>query len=232
MSEKLIIALDVTTLREALALARQLRGVITTVKVGSALFTAEGPQAIVRLRRLGFEVMLDLKFFDIPSTVELSCRAAVRHRARLITIHASGDPAMLSAAVRGIHAEARRRRIARPQLLGVTVLTSVRRSTSSSIKRRVMRLAATAVAAGCDGVVASAQEAALLRARFGRRLKIACPGIRPRSASRGDQQRVMSPSEALAAGADWLIVGRPITGAANPRRAAVQLLQAMEENAC
>ncbi|MBI3997364.1 MAG: orotidine-5'-phosphate decarboxylase [Candidatus Omnitrophica bacterium] len=231
VGERLIVALDDSTLRSALAMARRLRGLIRTVKVGSILFTAEGPRAIRALQALGFDVMLDLKFFDIPSTVEDSCRAAVHHRVSLVTIHASGSPAMLDAAVRGIRQEAAKARVPRPTLLGVTVLTSVGDG-KRGMSQRVLRLAAAAVAAGCDGVVASAQEARALRRRFGSRLMIVCPGIRLPQTEAGDQSRVATPRAAIAQGADCLVVGRPITTAAHPRQAAQHMLNDMEAAAC
>ena len=249
-ARRLIVALDFTSLAPAMAMARQLQGLVRTVKIGSALFTACGPAVIQRVRALGFAVMLDLKFFDIPSTVELSCRAAVHHRVAFLTMHAAGEPAMLEAAVRGVRSESARLRVARPLVLGVTVLTSVERRAGTAVTKRVADLARRALEAGCDGVVASAQEASMLRRRFGTRLRIVCPGIRPASArsparlsrapgragswrakSSHDQHRVCSPAEALALGADWLVVGRPITGASRPRVAAAAILSEMKERA-
>jgi len=242
-ADRLVVALDFTSLEPALAMARRLRGLIRTVKVGSALFTACGPEAIRRLRALGFEVMLDLKWFDIPSTVELSCRAAVRHRVSMLTVHARGERAMLDAAVQGVRGEARRRRLARPRVLGVTVLTSASSARprqggatgQASVRREVVRLAHQVLQARCDGIVASAQEAVALRRRFGTRLRIVCPGIRPAPPEAGpahathdDQRRVCTPREALARGADLLIVGRPITGARDPRAATRAILNDME----
>ena len=229
-SERLIVALDCLTLSRALAIAKRLRGLARTVKVGSALFTTAGPEAVVRLRRLGFEVMLDLKFFDIPSTVELSCRAAAAHGAALLTVHAGGGQEMLRAAVRGARHGTGRRTQQVPKVLGVTVLTSV--AGRRSVTNNVLRLALSARAAGCDGVVASAQEAAMLRRRLGRRLAIVCPGVRPVSVAQDDQQRVSTPQAALKAGADYLVIGRPITDAADPCRAARRILAEMEECAC
>lgn len=226
--DRLIIALDYPTLTPALAMARRLRGLVRTVKVSSALFTADGPAAIQRLRALGLSVMLDLKFFDIPSTVALSCRAAVRHRVSMLTVHAAGDRAMLEAAVAGVRHEARRLGVARPLVLGVTVLTSVADGAANSVTPRVIALAQKALTAGCDGVVASPQEAAALRKRFGRRLRIVCPGIRVARSSRNDQRRVSSPAQALARGADALVVGRPITAARDPVAATQHILKDME----
>ena len=225
-ADRLIVALDFTSMAPALAMARRLRGVVRIVKVGSALFTAAGPQALQRLRALGFDIMLDLKFFDIPNTVELSCRAATHLRAALVTVHAQGGALMLAAAVRGVRAEARRYGLPRPRVLAVTVLTSVegRRQTG----RDVIRRARAALEGQCDGVVASAQEAAGLRRTFGNQLAIVCPGIRPAAAARADQRRVGTPAQALSAGADALVIGRPITAASDPRAAAQRVLDEME----
>ena len=240
-ANRLIVALDFTDAAGAPRMARRLRGVARVVKVGSALFTACGPDIVRRLRRMGFGVMLDLKFFDIPSTVELSCRSAARLGVRLLTVHAAGGAEMLAAAAAG----ARRARRNAPQVLGVTVLTSVG-GTPAVVRRRVVALARTVQRAGCGGVVASAREAAAIRARCGPRLMIVCPGIRaaapsrrgtssaartvpPRSpASRDDQARVATPADALRQGADFLVVGRPITDAADPRAAARDVLKEME----
>lgn len=227
-ADRLIVALDVPELRPTTTTARALRGLVRTVKIGSVLFTAYGPRTIQRLRAMGYRVMLDLKFFDIPSTVELSCRAAVRHRVSLLTVHASGPPEMLRAAVVGVREEARRLGITQPLVLGVTVLTSMGRTSTASVTATVTALAQKARSAGCDGVVVSAGEAAAIRRRFGTTLRIACPAIRPSGAAVGDQRRVATPAQALAAGADFLIVGRPITAARNPRAAAQQLLHEME----
>jgi orotidine-5'-phosphate decarboxylase len=231
-ADRLIVALDVTALKPALDLATRLQGLVRTLKVGSILFTACGPVVIQRLRSLGFEVMLDLKFLDIPSTVELSCRSAVRHRVSMLTVHARGERAMLDAAVHGVRDEARRLRVVRPHVLGVTVLTSTGGARPASVRREVTRLAHHAWQAGCDGVVASAREAAALRRRFGTRLRIVCPGIRPASAAHRDQRRVCTPSEALRNGADVLVIGRPITAARHPRAALQQILNEMEHCPC
>ncbi len=211
-------------------MARRLAGLVRWVKVGSVLFTAAGPDVIRCLRALGMSVMLDLKYLDIPSTVELSCRAAAAHRVGLLTVHTIGGAAMLKAAVRGARTEAARHRATRPLVLGVTVLTSVDGASTRAVQREVLRRATIAHTAGCDGVVASAREAAVLRARFGHRWRIVCPGIRlasSRATSKDDQQRVATPAQALRDGAHWLVVGRPITAAPDPRRMAVQVLSDM-----
>ena len=227
-AERLIVALDFTDAASALGMAKQLRGLVRTVKVGSALFTACGPAVIQRVRALGFEVMLDLKFLDIPSTVELSCRAAVHHRVSLLTVHAAGGKTMLAAATHGVRVEAARLGMKRPQVFAVTILTSVSSARASRMSAHVRTLAREALLAGCDGVVASAQEASALRKAFGRRLQIVCPGIRPLGVRSDDQRRVVSPREALTRGADRLVIGRPITAAPHPRAAASRILTEME----
>ncbi len=226
--DRLIVALDGTALGPAVQMARRLRGVVRTVKIGSALFTACGPPVIQRVRSLGFRVMLDLKFFDIPSTVELSCRAAVRQRVSMITVHAAGGRAMLEAAVRAVRVEAARIHTPRPRVLAVTVLTSVGSAHPAALRGRIVQLARVAIRAGCDGVIASAQEASALRQRFGDAMHIICPGIRPSRARSDDQRRVCTPGEALARGADAIVMGRPITMARHPRAAAERMLNEME----
>lgn len=226
-AERLIVALDDPA--SALALARRLRGASRILKIGSIAFTACGPPLIRRVRALGFEVMLDLKFHDIPSTVEGSCRAAVAHRVRFLTVHACGGWTMLEAAVAAVRAEAKRRRLPAPGVLAVTVLTSVPSRGAGGVTSRVVALARDAARAGCEGVVASAQEAPAIRRACGPRLRLLCPGIRPPGAAAGDQSRVCGPREALERGADFLVVGRPITAAPDPRRAAQAMLKAMED---
>lgn len=226
--KRLIIALDYTQITPALAMAKRLQGLVSTVKVGSVLFTAYGPDVIRRLKAMRFDVMLDLKFFDIPSTVEGSCRAAAALGVSLLTVHASGELSMLEAAVRGAREEAKRLRKIAPKILGVTVLTSVGRLSPRQARAQVLALAARAHQAGCDGVVASAHEASAIKKRFPR-LGVVCPGIRPASAAAGDQKRIATPAQALESGADWLVIGRPVTEAANPRRMAEKIVHEMEE---
>lgn len=225
---RLILALDAGNLADALHLVKRLQGVIRYVKIGSILFTAAGPAAIQRVRALGCEVFLDLKFHDIPSTVERSCRAAVRHGVSMLTVHASGGREMLEAAARGARSEARRLGVRRPRVVGVTVLTSVEDSSAKSVSARVVQLAGESLRAGLDGVVASAHEALVIRRRVGTSCLIVCPGIRLAGSGRADQRRVASPREAVAQGADFLVVGRPITEARDPRRVATQIVGEMQ----
>lgn len=228
-ADRLIIAFDMPSLPEALALGKQLRGAARYAKIGSILFTAAGPGAVKAFKALGFEVFLDLKFHDIPSTVEKSCHAAAAHGVSLLTVHARGGQDMLEAAMRGVGSAARR-----PKVLAVTVLTSSAASQAQggrrSVGEEVMRLAEDAVNARCDGVVASTQEVAAIRDEFGSaNLLIVCPGIRPSGAVLNDQRRVATPREAIKRGANLLVVGRPITEADDPRQAAQRILAEMEE---
>jgi orotidine-5'-phosphate decarboxylase len=225
---RLIVALDSPGLAPALATAKRLRGIAQTLKIGSILFTAAGPESVRRIRALGFKVMLDLKFFDIPNTVELSCQAAGALGAALLTVHASGGGDMLRAAVRGARAGARRAGVPPPRVLAVTVLTSAGYVSGGTVRGRVMALAREAMASGCAGVVASAHEARALRRAFGRGPLIVCPGIRAGAGSADDQRRIMTPERAIAQGADALVVGRPVTGASDPREAAKTFIHAME----
>jgi len=194
-------------------------------KVGSQLFTAEGPRAVTKLADLGFDIFLDLKFHDIPNTVAHAVAAAARlPRVRLLTLHASGGLAMMRAA-----REAAGGKQSRPLLLGVTVLTSFEEATlreigiEGSLGSRVVALARLAKTAGLDGVVCSALEAPAVRRELGPEFKILLPGVRPAMAAANDQSRVATPGDAVRAGADYLVVGRPITAAANPRAAALEI---------
>ncbi|MGB8800319.1 MAG: orotidine-5'-phosphate decarboxylase [Candidatus Acidiferrales bacterium] len=206
-------------------MARKLRGAAGMFKVGSQLFTSEGPRAVIKLADLGYDIFLDLKFHDIPNTVGHAVAAAVRlPRVRLMTLHASGGLAVMRAA-----REAAGTKKNRPALLAVTVLTSFDEATlreigmEGSLGSRVVALARLARTAGMDGVVCSALEASTVRREFGPDFKILVPGVRPASAATNDQSRIATPGDAVRAGADYLVVGRPITAAANPRAAALEI---------
>ena len=206
-------------------MARQLRNAAGLFKVGSQLFTAEGPRAVEKLARLGFGVFLDLKFHDIPNTVAGAVEAAASlPKVRLITLHASGGVAMMRAAREAVAGKKNR-----PALLGITVLTSLdgpalrHIGMSGSPGTRALALARLAKEAELDGVVASAHEAEAIRMACGPKFLIVVPGVRPASASLNDQSRVATPTEAIQAGANYLVVGRPITKAPNPRRAALDI---------
>ena len=194
-------------------------------KVGSQLFTNEGPRAAQKLAGLGFDIFLDLKFHDIPNTVAGAVSAAARlPRVRLVNVHASGGVEMMRAA-----REAAGRGKSRPALLAVTILTSLDAAAlrqigmSGSPASRGLALARLAKQAGMDGVVASAYEVKAIRRACGPKFLIVVPGIRPATAARNDQSRVATPASAIRAGADYIVVGRPITSAPNPRNAALSI---------
>ncbi len=195
-------------------------------KVGSQLFTTEGPRAVQKLAGLGFDIFLDLKFHDIPNTVAGAVAAAAKlPRVRLLTLHASGGAAMMRAA-----RDAAGTSKSRPALLAVTILTSLdadglrRIGMSGSPSSRALALARLAKQAGMDGVVASAHEIRAIRRACGPNFLIVVPGVRPAASSVNDQSRVATPAEAIRAGADYLVVGRPITAASNPRSAAIAIV--------
>jgi orotidine-5'-phosphate decarboxylase len=212
-------------LQPATVLARELAGVAGMFKVGSQLFTTVGPKAVEKLAGLGYEIFLDLKFHDIPNTVAHAVAAGARlPGVRLMTIHASGGAEMMRAA-----REAAGTRAKRPRLLGVTVLTSLNTEALASVGvaaapgQQAVALAQLAKASGLDGVVASAHEIRDIRAACGPGFLIVVPGIRPATAAADDQARVATPGDAIRAGADYLVVGRPITAATKPREAAMQI---------
>jgi orotidine-5'-phosphate decarboxylase len=226
------VALDYDRLQPALAVARRIRGAAALFKVGSQLFTSEGPRAVEKLAGLGFEIFLDLKFHDIPNTVAGAvCAAADLPGVTLLTLHASGGTAMMRAA-----REVLAGRKTRPALLGVTVLTSLDAAAlrkigmSGSTTSRAVALAKLAQEAGFDGVVSSAHEVRAIRQACGPKLLIVVPGVRPSSGATNDQARVATPTMAIRAGANYLVVGRPITGAPDPREAAIAIAKEIESS--
>jgi orotidine-5'-phosphate decarboxylase len=227
--DQLIVALDVDTAVEARKLAERLRGVVGGFKIGSRLFTSHGPSVVEELVARGNRVFLDLKFHDIPHTVAGAVAAATRLGVWIVNVHASGGSDMMRAAREAANEEAARMSGPAPLVIAVTVLTSLDASMLNEVGfgraagAQVERLAVLAQAAGLDGVVASPQEVALIRARCGDRFVIVTPGIRAAADSKGDQSRTLSASEALAAGADYLVVGRPIIAAQDPRAAAERI---------
>jgi orotidine-5'-phosphate decarboxylase len=226
--DQLLVALDVESGERALQVAAAVKGVAGGVKVGKRLFTLEGPVLVRRLVDAGHRVFLDLKYHDIPNTVAQAVDAAVQTGAWMINVHASGGVPMMQAAVRAGHAAAARLNRAPPLLIGVTVLTSLDQATLEQVGvarpllQQVLTLAGLARDAGLDGVVASPQETAAIRQKCGPAFAIVTPGIRGASAGaqRDDQARTMGPAEAMRAGSTYLVIGRPIIAAADPRAAA------------
>ena len=224
---RILVALDVDSSAKALALADTLRGTVAGYKIGKQLFTAEGPDVVRALTARGDRVFLDLKFHDIPNTVAGAVRSAMATGAWMVNVHASGGSAMMRAAAQAAHDTAAKTGAARPLVIGVTVLTSMDEAalaevgTTRPVIEQVVHLARLAKAAGLDGVVASPQEIAAIRTACGPDFHIVTPGIRPAGqAGTDDQARTLTPKEAVAAGATYLVIGRPITAAADPRAAA------------
>jgi len=223
---KIIVALDYPQAAPALELARRLQPALCRLKVGKELFTAAGPQLVEQLQRLGFEIFLDLKFHDIPNTTAQACKSAAALGVWMVNVHALGGRRMLEAA-RAALAHVERR----PQLIAVTILTSLAQDDlhdigiESTPAQMVSRLARLTQACGLDGVVCSAQEAAILRSQCGADFRLVTPGIRPAQAAADDQARIMTPSAALAAGASYLVIGRPITQAPDPLQALRDILK-------
>ena len=214
---RLIVALDFPQAEAALQLVASLQPGSCRLKVGKELFVAAGPDLVRQLLDRGFEVFLDLKFHDIPSTVAGACRAAAALGAWMLTVHVCGGRAMLEAAREAVAASS-----SPPLLVGVTVLTSLDRESLAELglggepTTWVQRWSALAVETGLDGIVCSPNEVAMVRAWHGSRLLRITPGIRPQGTADGDQKRIATPGEALAAGADYLVVGRPVIRAADP----------------
>ena len=231
MRNPIIVALDLPEAEAALNLAAQLAPVVGAFKIGSELFTSAGPDMVRRIRATGGAVFLDLKFHDIPNTVAKSVAAATRLDVQMLTIHTCGGLEMMKAAVQSARETAARANRPPPLVLGVTVLTSMDAGNLSEIgvaadvAAQVGRLAKLAVASGLRGLVCSPLELTALRQIVPADMQLVTPGIRTGTEKADDQKRTLTPKEALAAGADWLVIGRPIYAAENPRDAAEQILR-------
>jgi orotidine-5'-phosphate decarboxylase len=229
--ERLIVALDVSSSTEAQKIVACLADSVQTYKVGMQLYTAEGPQVVRDLVATGKKVFLDLKYHDIPNTVAAAVREAAQLGVSMLTVHACGGTKMLRAA-----AEAAQGKSSGLQVLAVTVLTSMDEQDLAAtgvpgqVVDQVVRLASMALKAGCAGVVSSAQEVRTLRAKLSGDFLAVTPGVRPAGSAHGDQARVVTPAEANAAGATHIVVGRPITAAANPALEAGKILREMQVN--
>jgi orotidine-5'-phosphate decarboxylase len=225
-ADKIIVALDVSAKRAALDLVDQLRDQISFFKIGLQLYTAAGPEVVRDVNATGAKVFLDLKLHDIPNTVGRAVEAAAQLGVQMLTIHLSGGGEMIRAAVAA--------RGNKMSILGVTVLTSATQATlneigiDDKIDNQVLRLAGLGVAAGIDGLVASPHETKALRAACGDKIKIVTPGVRPSWSEPGDQKRFMTPRQAIDAGADYLVIGRPITAHPNPCEAVAKILEEIE----
>ena len=232
--DRLIVALDVETPAHAERLLDQLQGVVSTFKVGAQLFTAAGPAAVELIRKRGGRVFLDLKFHDIPNTMAGAVREATRLGVAMLTLHASAGRAAIEAAATAAQTAAKDLGVPKPLGLAVTVLTSLDRAALQrelnvplSVEGHVLHLAELARAAGADGAVAAPSEIRTLRMALGRDWVIVIPGVRPAGSEAGDQARVATPEAALRAGADYLVIGRPITASPEPAKAALAILEEM-----
>ncbi len=228
--DRLIVALDVSSAAQARQIVQSIGESANTYKIGKQLFTAEGPQIVRDLVASGRKVFLDLKFHDIPNTVAAAVRQAAELRVSMLTVHASGGSKMLKAAV-----EAAAQSPAKPMVLAVTVLTSLSDAdlseigVSGNVIDAGYALGALARNAGCGGLVASARRPSELRRELGEDFAIVTPGVRPAGTAADDQARVLTPREAIAAGATYLVVGRPILEARDPSHAAEQIVREIDE---
>lgn len=238
VAERLFVALDHPDAKSALAMAEQLAPLGVSYKVGMQLFYAEGMGVVRELQKYGRPVFVDLKLHDIPNTVAGSVESLVRHGVNFLNVHTQGGAEMMHAAVAAAQKAAKESGQASPKLIGVTLLTSLSEQhlkellfvNGVSVSEYVQHLALQAKKAGLDGVVCSAQEAASIRETCGENFLLVTPGIRPAGADEQDQARVITPAQALCNGSDYLVVGRPITGASNPVEAARQILDEMEKS--
>jgi orotidine-5'-phosphate decarboxylase len=232
LDPKIIVAIDKPDADAARALANALDPTLCRVKIGKESFVAAGPQLVENFQNRGFSVFLDLKFHDIPNTVAEACKAAARLGVWMVNVHAAGGRAMMQAARSAIDQTNAK---SKPKLIGVTVLTSMRESELNEIgvpgklDDQVSRLAKLSAECGLDGVVCSALEAVALRREIGSEFLLVTPGIRLPSAGKNDQVRIVTPQDALRAGASYLVIGRPITAAIDPRAALEEIYRMTRE---
>ena len=233
MKNPIIVALDVPEASAALTLAEEVAPAVGAFKIGKELFVSAGPDIVKRVRETGAAVFLDLKFHDIPNTVSKAVASATRLDVQMLTVHTSGGSKMLERALEGANEAANQTGNEAPLILGVTVLTSMDESDLNKVsvnktpENQVIHLAQMATGAGLKGLVCSPKEIAPLREVLPAEVKLVTPGIRPAGSETGDQKRVMSPADAVQAGADWLVIGRPIYAADHPREAAEAILDSL-----
>jgi orotidine-5'-phosphate decarboxylase len=232
--DRLIVALDVDTEAKAVSLAEKLKDDVSIFKIGFELFSSCGPSVARSIAGLGLKVFLDLKFHDIPNTVSRAAVSVTKLGIFMLNLHALGGMEMMKKAAADVKSEAQRLGIERPRIIAVTVLTSMdekelkKAGIDDNINREVLRLALLAKEAGLDGVVASPKEAALIRKEAGKDFLIVTPGVRPSWSSAGDQKRIATPAHAMRSGADYIVVGRPVTGADDPAAAARKIISEMQ----
>jgi len=230
---QIFVALDTTDVEAARAFATRLKGSVSGVKLGLEFFTANGAAGVRTVARAGLPLFLDLKFHDIPNTVAGAVKAAVRLRPKILNVHAAGGPAMMRAAAQAADEAAKTFNVPRPLVIAVTVLTSLDADDLDAVGQngppadQAIRLARLTQQCGLDGVVCSPKEAAAVRAACGPDFKLVVPGIRPNLSLSSDQKRTAGPAEAVSAGADYLIIGRPITRAPDPAAAARAMAAAL-----
>jgi orotidine-5'-phosphate decarboxylase len=233
MRNPIIAALDVPTAEQALTLAEQIAPAVGAFKIGSELFTSAGPDIVKKVRATGASVFLDLKFHDIPNTVAKAVTAAIQLDVQMLTVHASGGFEMLRAAEKAAEDVAWKLGRTPPLVLGVTVLTSLDTAAlreiglDVNVEYQVRRLAMVAMKAGLRGLVCSPQEITALRKILPPQIQLVTPGIRTGAEKADDQKRTLTPREAMTAGANWLVIGRPIYAAENPRAAAEKILESL-----
>ena len=234
--DRLIVALDVDSEEKAVAMAEKLKSDVKLFKIGLELFSSCGPRIVERIRETGCEVFLDLKFHDIPTTVAKAASSITKLEPFMFNVHALGGYEMMKRTVEAVIDESKRLDLVRPRILAVTILTSLDEKAMKEIglnagsKEDVLRLAHLAKKAGLDGVVASPSETKALRKELGKDFLIVTPGVRPEWAAANDQKRIATPGAAIKDGADYIVVGRPITASKNPAEAARDILKEINRN--
>jgi orotidine-5'-phosphate decarboxylase len=235
LAKRIIVALDVGNKQEAFRLIKQLEQA-EIFKIGLKLFSFEGPFLFSKMKALRKKIFLDLKLHDIPNTVAEAVKSGVRHGVQMMTLHASGGREMLARAVEAAASEAEKERTAKPLLLAVTILTSLKDQElkeigmMENVETQVLRLAELARKEGVDGVVCSPQEIEIIRKEIGEDFLIVVPGIRPAWAAAHDQKRIMTPSQAIQKGANYLVIGRPIIEASSPQKAFSRILEELNRS--